>query len=80
MLRSYKWDGYGCDRVGWVWDGNLCVGLLYEHRFAVLINVDIETKGQFFLGLKCKVTHNTCCFTNKKKRCLPMSLQRFTAP
>ena len=24
------WDGYG-------WDGNLCLGLLYEHRFAVLI-------------------------------------------
>ena len=20
------------------WDGNLCVGLFYEHRFAVLIN------------------------------------------
>ena len=32
MLRRYKWD--------WVWDGlgwDLCVGLLYEHRFAVLI-------------------------------------------
>ena len=30
MLRSYKWDGSGS---GW----DLCVGLLYEHRFAVLI-------------------------------------------
>ena len=31
MLRSYKWMD------GWVWDWDLCVGLLYEHRFAVLI-------------------------------------------
>ena len=23
--------------MGWVWDGNLWVGLMYEHRFAVLI-------------------------------------------
>ena len=33
MLRSYKWmgmDGYGI--------GNICVGLFYEHRFAVLIS------------------------------------------
>ena len=23
--------------IGWVgWDGNLCVGLLYDHRFSVL--------------------------------------------
>ena len=30
MLRSYMWmDGLG---LGW----DLCVGLLYEHRFAVL--------------------------------------------
>ena len=40
MLRSYKWmdwDGIG---LGWEWDGlNLCVGLLYEHRFAVLMIV-----------------------------------------
>ena len=39
MLRSYKWIGYGMG-MGWVWDGygmDLCVGLLYEHRFAVLI-------------------------------------------
>ena len=34
MLWSYKWVGcFGWDWVGW----NLCVGLLYEHRFAVLI-------------------------------------------
>jgi len=32
MLRSYMWMD------GWVWVGwDLCVGLLYEHRFAVLI-------------------------------------------
>ena len=30
MLRSYKWVG-----IGWM---DLCVGLLYEHRFAVLIS------------------------------------------
>ena len=29
LLQSYKWDG-----LDWVWD--LCVGLLYEHRFAML--------------------------------------------
>ena len=22
--------------MDWVWDGNLCVGLFYEHRFAML--------------------------------------------
>ena len=34
MLQSYMWmDGLGWDWVGW----DLCVGLLYEHRFAVLI-------------------------------------------
>ena len=32
MLRSYKWIGYG---LGLGWD--LCGGLFYEHRFAVLI-------------------------------------------
>ena len=52
MLRSYKWDGSGsgwdlcvgllyCGANKWmdglVWAGNLCVGLLYEHRFVVLI-------------------------------------------
>ena len=31
MLWSYKWDGLG---LGWM---DLCVGWLYEHRFAVLI-------------------------------------------
>ena len=31
MLRSYKWVGW----VGIGWD--LCVGLVYEHHFAVLI-------------------------------------------
>ena len=30
LLGSYKWDWIGLD---------LCVGLLYEHRFAVLIMV-----------------------------------------
>ena len=33
MLRSYKWDWIGRG-MGLGWD--LCVGLLYEHRFAVL--------------------------------------------
>ena len=33
LLESYKWIGLGW--MGWDWD--LCVGLLYEHRFAVLI-------------------------------------------
>ena len=34
LLQSYKWMGW----VGLGWDGwDLCVGLLYEHRFAVLI-------------------------------------------
>ena len=33
LLQSYKWIGLGW--MGWDWD--LCVGLLYEHRFAVLI-------------------------------------------
>ena len=33
LLQSYKWIG-----LDWVWVGwDLCVGLLYEHRFAVLI-------------------------------------------
>ena len=35
LLESYKWDW-----MGWDWDGlgwDLCVGLLYEHRFAVQI-------------------------------------------
>ena len=36
LLQSYKWDWVG---MGWDWD--LCVGLLYEHRFAVLIKVYI---------------------------------------
>ena len=27
-------DGYGWDGMGW----DLCAGLLYEHRFAMLIN------------------------------------------
>ena len=36
LLQSYKWDWIGLGWMGWVgWD--LCVGLLYEHRFAVLI-------------------------------------------
>ena len=30
-ISGLGWDGYGM--VGW----DLCVGLLYEHRFAVLI-------------------------------------------
>ena len=35
LLLSYKWIGLG---MGWVWDGmDLCAGLLYEHRFAMLI-------------------------------------------
>merc|ERR1712243_196511 len=34
LLQSYKWDGFG--PMGWV---GSCVGLLYEHRFAVLINI-----------------------------------------
>jgi len=33
LLLSYKWIGLGMGWVGW----DLCVGLLYEHRFAVLI-------------------------------------------
>ena len=39
LLESYKW-------VGWDWmDGwDLCVGLLYEHRFAVLKMMKIKTK------------------------------------
>merc|ERR1711947_53524 len=35
LLQSYKWMG-----LGWIGlDGNLCVGLFYEHRFAMLINI-----------------------------------------
>ena len=37
--------------MGWDWD--LCVGLLYEHRFAVLINVHCRAKS-FQMG-KIKV-------------------------
>ena len=37
LLQSYKWDG-------WVWD--LCAGLLYEHRLAMLISDQVyEHKG-----------------------------------
>jgi len=34
VVRSYKWDwvGDGLDGLGW----DLCAGLFYEHRFAML--------------------------------------------
>ena len=32
LLQSYKWMDWVGDGMGW----DLCVGLLYEHRFAVL--------------------------------------------
>ena len=35
-FRAISGIGLGMD---WGWDGNLCVGLFYEHRFAVLIIV-----------------------------------------
>ena len=36
LLQSYKWIG-----LDWVWVGwDLCVGLLYEHRFAMLLMFD----------------------------------------
>ena len=38
LLQSYKWIGW----VGLDWD--LCVGLLYEHRFAVLIKREMLEK------------------------------------
>ena len=28
--------------LGWDWVGNLCVGLFYEHHFAMLINIIID--------------------------------------
>ena len=53
MLRSYKWDGSGS---GSGWD--LCVGLLYEHRFAVLIIIAsgewIDTGACFILDIHWK--------------------------
>ena len=32
-------DGYGWDGMGW----DLCAGLLYEHRFAMLIIREVST-------------------------------------
>ena len=37
------WIGYGMGWVGW----DLCVGLLYEHRFAVLIIYMIHSWDEF---------------------------------
>merc|ERR1711895_301605 len=43
-ITSWVFSGFSCSRaisgLDWIgWDGwDLCVGLLYEHRFAVLIN------------------------------------------
>ena len=44
------------DGSGWVWvgwDGNLCVGLLYEHRFAVLKSIAKD----FFVEKEMKKSH-----------------------
>ena len=34
-------DGFG---MGWDWDWDLCAGLLYEHRFAMLIRNTISSQ------------------------------------
>ena len=61
MLRSYKW----MDWVGLGWDGlDLCVGLLYGHRFAVLITaypLQFVGKKQF-LKFRLFVTFNYFVF------------------
>merc|ERR1711895_278609 len=46
-ITSWVFSGFSCSRaisgIGWVWMGwDLCVGLLYEHRFAVLIIDDLR--------------------------------------
>ena len=37
------WVGYGWDGMGW----DLCAGLFYEHRFAMLINVLCVVKSEW---------------------------------
>ena len=41
------WVGYGW--MGW----DLCVGLLYEHRFAMLIRVAVDEKCVFYTLYTC---------------------------
>ena len=48
LLQSYKWIGldwvgYGMGWMGW----DLCVGLLYEHRFAMLISTPRHMKEHY---------------------------------
>ena len=59
LLQSYKWDW------DWDWVGDLCVGLLYEHRFAVLIietlkNNNGYTYTTYMRGQRVMVKHHAC--------------------
>jgi len=50
LLESYKWIGLGW--MGWDWD--LCVGLLYEHRFAVLKMANVGKNSHFLTQILTK--------------------------
>ena len=71
---------------GWIgWDGNLCVGLFYEHRFAVLITLrygpcHMECLGTHPLHLCVHigvehVSDNLMIITHVKDRCSSMVLK-----
>ena len=45
IFRSGAISGIG---LGWDWDWDLCVGLLYEHRFAMLIIIKQEVNTGIF--------------------------------
>ena len=60
-------DGIGLGSLCGGWDGNLCVGLLYEHRFAVLIMMVASSQ---VLQPTWQLGNLTCCiFTQEIVLC-----------
>ena len=62
ICGANKWDWV------WVWVGwDLCVGLLYEHRFAVLIKVSVQkimVSEKVSVSVKILVSCHTACWSS----------------